>query len=233
MSKKADKTKNQKRSQKSKSKPNAKSKKTPKPISSDPVVIAVITKIAKAHCYKTFGYLDVDDLKQEIWRICLSKLDTFDEDFGHEVLTLEQKLEHYLRSIVSNRLINTFKKITKSVRKPCFKCPHLDAENKLPCGGERGVKSCENKMRAYVLSVDSRNSLLYSVDPAVDGQWTEEDILGNMVTDEVLDTIEELLDDTWLHDFQILRQGGSIPKYSLRKLKEQILYIIKESGIEF
>jgi hypothetical protein len=37
-------------------------------------VFDIINKISQEHSKKVFGYLDEDDLKNEIWCICLEKL---------------------------------------------------------------------------------------------------------------------------------------------------------------
>ena len=58
----------------------------------------IIERISNEHCFKTFGYLKEEDLRNEIWIICLEKLSDFNYDRG--------ELEHFLRVSVKNRLIN-------------------------------------------------------------------------------------------------------------------------------
>src|SRR5687767_13562075 len=89
----------------------------------DPKIFEIIDRIAEEHSgpRKTFGYLNEDDLKNEIWAICLEKLKDFNEERG--------ELEHFLRVLVKNRLVNRFKDITKSVRSPCPRCVYYDPDN--------------------------------------------------------------------------------------------------------
>lgn len=98
----------------------------------DPKVFDIINRISHEHSHKTFGYLDENDLKNEIWIICLEKLKDFDPSRGY--------LEHFLRTSVKNRLVNRFKDITKSVRSPCPRCPFYRHKEEVDC-----VKFTDNK----------------------------------------------------------------------------------------
>src|SRR3990167_7640042 len=158
---------------------------------------SVIAKIAEEHCHRTFAYLDKDDLYQEIWTICLDKLDTFKIDTCKNLL-LDKQLEHYFRCIVSNRLVNKFKKVTKSVRNPCIKCPNYKPKSKNQCGADRGVESCIKKVRVYNLSVESRNSLLSCLDHmSSDNDYINintRNVLGDIITKETIDDLYVRLD---------------------------------------
>ena len=113
----------------------------------------IIEKISREHCKKTFGYLDQDDLKNEIWIICLEKLKDHDPE--------RAPLEHFLRVAVKTRLINRFKDITKSVRSPCPRCMYYNASGEnFGCNKFGENKNECNKWRSYKLSIQSRNSLL-------------------------------------------------------------------------
>lgn len=84
-------------------------------------IYSLITRIANEHSNKKFGYLTNSDMKGEIWVICLERLEDFDFERGN--------LEHFLRCVVHNRLINRFKDMTKTVKLPCIKCPFYDKTN--------------------------------------------------------------------------------------------------------
>src|SRR4051794_10250497 len=94
----------------------------------------LIERIAKEHSRNKFGYLSEEDLKNEIWVICLERIEEFDYTRG--------ELEHYLRRAVKTRLINRFKDITKSVRCPCFRCPEFLRDQTPDCN-----KFGENKYK--------------------------------------------------------------------------------------
>ncbi len=58
----------------------------------------IINDIATRYKGSSFAYFTPDDMFQEVWRICLEVLPKYDPD--------RNKLENFLRTCVSNRLIN-------------------------------------------------------------------------------------------------------------------------------
>ena len=192
----------------------------------------MISKIAREHRNKTFGFLDEEDIEQEIWSICLEKIDTFKSDSGDQSIPDEEKLEHYLRSIVSNRLVNRFKKITKSVRSPCPKCPYYKPDENPSCGafGEEYM-SCD-KYRNYQLSVESRNSLLVSVDSSQD-RSDDYNLMDHLAGKEIIECVEKHISQELLYDFKSVMRRQKVPKHRMEKLKKEILRILEDNDILF
>jgi hypothetical protein len=180
----------------------------------------LIDKISKEHCHKTFGYLDKNDLKNEIWAICLEKIKDFNKKRGN--------LEHFLRVSVKNRLVNRFKDITKSVRSPCPRCPFYDPEGSpSDCAKFGDDRHLCNKWRNYQLSIESRNSLLNSVEQK--GERTSSDNAFNaLISKEMKEIILSKLDKANRYDFEQLASGGKISKQRLKKLKRIIEKILTE-----
>src|SRR4051812_47077266 len=81
----------------------------------DEETFRIIDRISREHSHKPFGYFAEDDLRNEIWVMCLNKLADFNTDRG--------QLEHFLRVSVKNALINKYKGVTKSIVCPCTRCP--------------------------------------------------------------------------------------------------------------
>lgn len=190
----------------------------------------IINRISEEHCHKVFGYLDENDLKNEIWAICLEKLADFNYERG--------ELEHFLRVSVKNRLVNRFKDITKSVRPPCPRCPFFDKKKKLTdCTsclkyGEDGDNRNEcNKWRNYNLSTESRNSLLNASEPKQERSVSQEN-LNSLIGGELKKLIKDNIDKPYLHDFQQLTSGGKISKQKLKKLKKEMNRILDSSEME-
>lgn len=185
----------------------------------------IINKIANGHCFKTFGYLDQDDLKNEIWLICLSRLKEFDKDRGD--------LEHFLRVAVHNRMINKFKDITKSVRSPCPRCEFHDPN---PSDGINCVKfGCEkdlcSKWKNYKLSIESRNSLLNTTEPVVEREHHSDGFkkcLGN----ELKEIITTNLDKKYIRDFEEFYSGSKLSKQKMNRLKKEIFQILKNLELD-
>lgn len=183
-------------------------------------VFDIIEKISKEHCKKTFGYLGEDDLRNEIWQICLEKLEDFDKNNG--------ELEHWLRVVVKNRLVNRFKDITKSVRSPCPRCPFFDLGGSPGDCSKYGEKKDDcKKWRNYQLSICSRNSLLNATE-SQDNRTTPGIGLDKIITEEVKRKIESKLSQEFTNDFNKLISGEKISKSKLKKLKIEISAILKE-----
>jgi len=180
-------------------------------------VFNLIQKIANEHCFKTFGFLGVEDLKNEIWVICLEQIKDFSEERG--------ELEHFLRVAVKTRLVNKFKDITKSVRSPCTRCPFHRPDKKIDCGKFKTKKEKCYKWNNYQLSVQSRNSLLNCSNSKVERK-TEDNGITKMITKEIKEIIKENLKKEFWNDFETLTTGGKISIKRIRKLQNEINEII-------
>ena len=71
-------------------------------------IYEVIAKVAKNHRAKKFGSYSSEDIEQEVWIIALEKMPDFELD---KVLVKDpqKKLEHWLNTVVSNRLKNFYR----------------------------------------------------------------------------------------------------------------------------
>jgi hypothetical protein len=179
----------------------------------------IIQRISNEHCHKTFGYLDEEDLKNEIWVICLEKLSDYTPDRGY--------LEHFLRVSVKNRLINRFKDITKSVRSPCPRCPYFLYKENPDCGLYGDNKLQCNKWKNYQLSVESRNSLLNASEPQIERE-TGNNILNRVLGSEIKEFIFDNISEEFDHDLNCFLSGRKISKQRIKKLKKEILRLITE-----
>lgn len=180
----------------------------------------IIQKIAKEHSFKTFGYLTKQDLEGEIWQICLEQISEYTDDRG--------KLEHFLRVTVKNRLINSFKKITKSVKSPCPRCEFYDPGNSPSDCGKFGHERMKcSKWRNYMLSIESRNSLLNPTDH-IEDRANEHNFIDKIVGSELIDIVKEKLSKDFRKDLEDLLNGKSIVGYKLEELRKEIVRIMYE-----
>lgn len=181
----------------------------------------LIEKIAKEHCNKTFGYLDKNDLKNEIWVICLEKLHEYDPSRG--------VLEHFLRRAVKTRLINRYKDVTKPVRSPCTRCKFFNPLEDNFCGKfGKEYNNCR-KYNNHRLSVESRNSLINSVEEYSETMtpYTTLDLISNK---EMQASILEHLDESLHSDFRQMVTGGKISKRAQDRLRRAIILILTGLG---
>lgn len=177
----------------------------------------VINKIANEHCHKTFAFLDEDDLRNEIWVICLEKIDDFEEDRG--------KLEHFLRVTVKNRLINKFKDIAKTVKSPCPKCEYYKHGQSPDCAAFGYEKNNCDKYRTYALSIESRNSLLLNSD-RINESLHDENIINKMMLSEVKQKIYDNISDRNRKTLDDLLSGAKISKNRLKRLHYEVSSIV-------
>lgn len=72
----------------------------------DPLILnRVIQKVAENHRNKSFDIYSSADIEQEVWIIALKKLPEFDID-KCKYADIEKSFEHWLNTVVSNRLKN-------------------------------------------------------------------------------------------------------------------------------
>ena len=164
--------------------------------------------------------MDQEDLKGEIWAICLEKLNTFEKDSSRPDLSLEKQLEHFLRSIVSNRLVNRFKKITKSVRSPCPKCPYYKGKER-GCEAHYGNSYCAEKLNQYNISVESRNSLLVAVDTEYE-RPSDTEITDWIAGRELYLSVKDDLPEQQQKDLEKLMEYEELSKDQMDTLKSEI-----------
>lgn len=85
-----------------------------------------IEKIANRFCNKTFSYHEKDDIKQEVWVICLEAISKFNANKSTATL------ETFLFSVVKNELATAYNKLFKRVSPP-LKCRSCDEACKSQC----------------------------------------------------------------------------------------------------
>lgn len=181
----------------------------------------IIEKIANEHSRvdknRPFGYLTKDDLKNEIWVICLEKLNDFDYSRGN--------LENFLRVTVHNRLVNKFKLITRSILKPCLKCPFNNPAKEIHCEKFGEEKNLCDKWNKYITTTNSRNSLLNSQEEQIQ-QGHNESSIDKMSGEEIKQYILSKLPENYIRDFNEFSSNGKLSKKKIRKLKLEIQKIL-------
>lgn len=173
----------------------------------------LIDRIAKEHSKKEFGYLTQEDLRNEIWVICLDIISSFTKDKG--------ELENFLRVSVKNRLINKFKDITKTVRSPCPRCPYFKPDEIPDCAKFGEDKYSCKKWKNYTLSVSSRNSLLNASEQQSE-RSTDDKYTNYIIADEMYLIVKSHINPNFLYDFEKLHKGENLTKNKLKKLKIEI-----------
>lgn len=187
----------------------------------------IISNIANEHASvafrKKFGYLTKDDLVNEIWVICLEAVKTYDSTVG--------PLENYLRKIAFNRIINRHKNITKSIKSPCPACPFQDIGNEPDCLKFGLNKHLCDKWSKYMLSRDSRNALLNSVEQGMD---REEDCreLDKIIGSELVHIVKDKIPKKYFRDFVKLISHEKISKLRFKRISREVKKILHDIDIQ-
>ena len=180
-----------------------------------------ITKIAKEHSKKTFGYLDESDLESEIWIICMNAIQEYDKKLG--------PLENFLRKTVKNRLVNRFKDVMKTVVSPCPRCPFYSPGNApSDCAKFGDDRHLCDRFHNYTLSVESRNSLLNVADSPIENKFYSENHLDQLASKETVQTIKRLIAKEYKNDLEKYLSGETLSNKKKEKLFQECRRIIND-----
>lgn len=193
-------------------------------MSMDQKTFDLIQKVANEHCHKRFGYFTTDDLKNEIWVICLEAINEFDSTRG--------ELEHFLRVTVKNRLANKFKDVTKFVRSPCPRCVYF-APGKVPgdCRKFKEDKYQCVKWKNYQLSLQSRNSLINAHYKNID-RPCEGSVFEKIAGEEFREILIDNISPKSARDAEQFLSGGKISKQRYRRLQREIRKVVVDKKID-
>lgn len=185
----------------------------------NPLVYSVIDKIAKDTKIIPFGYQSTEDIRQDIWVICINALKEWvPEKISEDTKSIEQAVEKFLRVTVHNRLINRFKEVTKTVKSPCPRCKYYSESVEGNCKKFGEDKERCSKYSKYIASIASRNDLLNIVDETDDRNYSEE-WDDNLIASDLAKNIMENLSDDLKIDFKNMVEGKNISKKALAKIR--------------
>jgi hypothetical protein len=171
----------------------------------------LISKIADEHCGKTFGYFDRDDIWSEIWIICLNAIGEFNSDKG--------PLENFLRVTVKNRLTNEFKRVTKTIKSPCPKCPYYDpGKSPSDCKKFGDDRHLCDKWVFYQATVQRRNGLMTNAEDK-DNRETPRSLVSEIENKEIIEMIKAAMDSDMLGDFINAAAGNTLPANRMKRMK--------------
>lgn len=186
----------------------------------------IIQRIAEEQAisanHKKFGYLKKEDLVNEVWIICLEKLPEFNKELG--------ELEHWLRVVVSNRIVNKFKQINKFVRLPCIRCEYYAKKEDPDCVMFGHEKMNCSKWANYQSSRESRNNLLNATEEKND-RYKNDSTLDSMMGHELVEMVKDRIPQKYQRDFNNFINHEKINKQKLKTLQKIIIRIVNDIEI--
>lgn len=183
--------------------------------------------VNKFYAKFSFGFLEADDMKQQIRLFALEALERFSEDNG-------APLEHFLTVHVRNRLINFRRDKYCRSQKPCYTCPFYDPKFKLSKSGcaEFDDKSLCDKYAKWDLRNTKKKNLMGASPKGCDFQDRHPDFLSSIEQRELLDIIKAKIPLAMRGDLLRLLQGCKVPKGKRDKLYGVIKEIMEGLDVE-
>lgn len=190
--------------------------------------LKIIEEVSNSIAYKyTFGYYDIDDIKQEIVLLCLEAIDKYDPSKG-------TKLKTFLWTNAKNRLFNL--KRNKCERpKPCLTCPLYNLNVNSQCDKFDDKQDCVEYYRWYAINSTKKN-IMSPIGIHIVKDYQENNMKVDFEADTAFDCNEvvDLIDNNisianrslWLK----LKNDIKLKKAEKAKVLEEIASILEEAG---
>ena len=179
----------------------------------------IIEELADQYKDRKFGYFDQDDMKQEVRRICIHAIKSFDED--------KASPKTYLSHCVSNRIKNLKRDLYFRIENPCVqkKCAMFNVFTN-ECTSMSFKSVCSKKMKSKQ-KMATQMALMNTAN--IDDMMIEDNNLDKTLEVEAQDTIRhirEVLVEASGQKFGI--EYDKLIIFGRNHLKEDILSAIEE-----
>ncbi len=181
----------------------------------------VIERVAntKAHQYRSIGFYDLDDLKQEVRIKCWSVIHRYNPECGTNLYV-------FLSVCADNKLRDIKRGVMYKHNKPCLRCPFWNSG-----AAGSGLHDClvyDYKMDCERFAkheryVQAKLSASYPVD--IDAEKIEGDTISYEDKFDLVDFVETRISKTLLPSFEKLR----VNNYSLKCLKPRERNVLIEA----
>lgn len=162
----------------------------------------------------TFGYYEAEDIKQEIWIMCLEALPKFDKNRGASLKT-------FLLVHCKNRLISLKRNKTSRIVLPCLdKCPHWDDELQ-ECSKYRKRSNCKDYSK-WQSTINDKNKIFALMELDDTEAYYETDILEDIHKDELLSYIDENIPAKYRNNYLQFIEGGKLSTYSKNVIRDLV-----------
>ena len=191
-------------------------------------VIKVIEKVINRTCSKyTFGYYELDDIKQEAFIIAINALEKYDG---------VRPLENFLQVDLGNKLKNLKRDKYQRIEKPCLKCPLYNTSIESQCDKYTDKTECDLYKNWYNRNETKKNLVVPICFNNVDDEKEEsmkytDSVLSNLSEAEILQIVEENLPADLRKDFIKLRFGATLSRHYKSKIQEAIVEILEAKGL--
>lgn len=188
------------------------------------IVEKVVNNIAKKF---TFGYRDIEDIKQEAFLLAVKGLKKYDQ---------KRPLANFLYIHIKNRLCNFKRKHYIRLEKPCSRCPLKAFIAPDKCKLYTNFMDCKYYKSWYDRNIVKRNlSHPLEYGQVVDNNTEKNmkysnDVFGKINKVEVLKIIDMHLPVIYRKHYTMMMNGIKIYKKDEEELKRVILEILNKHG---
>jgi DNA-directed RNA polymerase specialized sigma24 family protein len=168
--------------------------------------------------YFTFGYYEIDDIKQEIKLMCLDALSRFDETKGASLRT-------FLIVHAKNRLITLKRDKLCRIYPPCYSCKDWNNES---CQRYDLQTQCIHYVKWNRVTTDKHNLFALSELSENDISY-ETDILEDIHKQNLFAYIDENIPAKYRADYLSYIENGKMTTYAKKRIKQ----IIKELAEDY
>lgn len=187
--------------------------------------INALDNVTKKLVYRfKFGYHTIDDIKQQAAIFAMEGLKNYDSS---------RPLENFLWTHIRNRLFNYKRDNYHRPDNVCESCPFFDRKKEF---SNNQCKKFTNKMDCEIYNESKkRNDLKKNIMHPSNVEMSDNidnknNFLDTISNKEILSIIEDNISTKYREYYLKLRAGVRISKKELDKLKEHILYILKNHG---
>jgi len=183
-----------------------------------------INKVANKLAYKfSFGSFTPEDIKQEAWIFALSGLESYKPTLP---------LENFLTVHIKNRLCNFKRKHYRRIDKPCLNCPV-----KAYLKSSDSCKIFDNKMECELFCRwETNNTKKENIAKASGGDTYESanhlDPIDSLFHKGIIEKIDRAISVQLRHLWLKLKGGGKLYKEEHELLRNEIVYILEQEGID-
>lgn len=162
----------------------------------------------------TFGYYEVDDIKQEIWIMCLEALPKFDESRGASLKT-------FLLVHCKNRLISLKRNKMSRITLPCLdKCPLWNDEAQ-KCSKYNNRNNCKDYSR-WKATLNDKHTIFALSELDDTEAYYDTDILEDLHQEELLSYIDENIPAKYRNNYLQFIEGGKLSTYSKNVIRDLV-----------
>jgi hypothetical protein len=202
--------------------------KLPRGISEQQLLDIIERVVNRLSSMFSFGYFDMEDIKQQARLMALEALPKFKKGRGNQELPIERRLEAFFTTHIRNRLNNLRRDKLFRNQPPCCNCDYYTNDG---CNCYSRRNDC-TKYDKWFIRNEAKRGIMEPSDISISPENSYEDVQEQTILrDELIRIINIKLPANLRSDYLRLLDGQSLTKANRLKLFDIIKDILKDYGI--